>query len=145
MPAAATAAPGSEQEQEQKPPEPDSGQPSVDEGVLSATVESDHASETQGRERATASGQVFDAKRPVLGTKPQSPPARLDPAVAAEIERAVARQVRPLREALAQAQGRAQLRDILGGVGYILGIAGIGIWWSARQRRRRDAASEGHG
>lgn len=62
--------------------------------------------------------------------------AELDPAVVAAIERAVARQVRPLREALAEAQTRARVQDILGGVGYIAGIAGLGLWWTTRRSRR---------
>jgi len=56
------------------------------------------------------------------------------------IERAVARQVRPLREELAQAQAQAQagLRDVLGGLGYIAGLAGLGLWWQQRRRARGD-------
>ena len=53
----------------------------------------------------------------------------------AKIEQAVARQVRPLREELLAAQGRAGLRDILGGIGYILGLVGLLIWWQSRRDR----------
>jgi len=53
----------------------------------------------------------------------------------AKIEQAVARQVRPLREELLAAQGRASLRDILGGIGYILGLVGLLIWWQSRRDR----------
>lgn len=60
----------------------------------------------------------------------------------AAIEKAVAHQVRPLREAFAQSQARAQLQDILGGIGYILGIAGLGIWWTGRQKRRAQASGQ---
>jgi nickel transport protein len=49
------------------------------------------------------------------------------------IERAVARQVRPLREELMAAQDQARLHDILGGIGYILGLTGIALWWRARR------------
>jgi nickel transport protein len=56
----------------------------------------------------------------------------LDPAVAAAIERAVARQVRPLRDDARAAREAAQFRDVLGGIGYILGLAGLGLWWRCR-------------
>jgi nickel transport protein len=58
----------------------------------------------------------------------------LDPALEAAIERAVARQVRPLREQLIAAEDRIRLQDILGGLGYILGLTGIALWWRSRHR-----------
>lgn len=57
-------------------------------------------------------------------------------ALIAALERAVARQVRPLREELAEARSRAALRDLLGGLGYLFGLAGIGLWWRVRAERR---------
>ncbi len=53
----------------------------------------------------------------------------------ASLERAVARQIRPLREALQAYEERVRLRDIIGGIGYIVGLAGLGLWWG---RRRKD-------
>jgi nickel transport protein len=50
------------------------------------------------------------------------------------LERAVARQIRPLREALQTHEERIRLRDILGGIGYIIGLAGLALWWSGRRR-----------
>lgn len=73
--------------------------------------------------------------------QPHSPPPTadadltLDPALAAAIERAVARQVRPLREEALAAREAVQLRDVLGGLGYILGLAGLGLWWRCRRGR----------
>ena len=61
---------------------------------------------------------------------------RADPEPLAAIEQAVARQVRPLREELAAAQGRAAPRDVLGGIGYILGVAGLAAWWRCRRLGR---------
>jgi nickel transport protein len=60
------------------------------------------------------------------------------PEQVAAIERAVARQMRPLREELAAARGRAGLRDVLGGIGYILGLAGLLAWWRCRRGGRLD-------
>lgn len=88
-----------------------------------------------------ATGQVFSGRTELLQATGRTAPERLDPTVLAAIEQAVARQVRPLREALARRQAQAQLRDILGGIGYILGIAGLGIWWTARRRRRAERPS----
>jgi nickel transport protein len=57
----------------------------------------------------------------------------IDPAIEAAIERAVARQIRPLREQLLAAEDALRLRDILGGLGYILGLTGLALWWRARK------------
>ena len=59
-----------------------------------------------------------------------APPGGCD---TASLEQAVARAVRPLREELAADAERARLRDLLGGIGYILGIAGLWAWWRARR------------
>jgi nickel transport protein len=57
----------------------------------------------------------------------------IDAAQLAAIEQAVARHIRPLREELQIAAGRAQFRDILGGIGYIFGFTGILLWWRSRK------------
>ncbi|WP_027856773.1 carboxypeptidase-like regulatory domain-containing protein [Marinobacterium jannaschii] len=49
------------------------------------------------------------------------------------IEAAVARQVRPLREAIERQQEKARLQDIFGALGYIAGLAGLALWWRSRQ------------
>jgi nickel transport protein len=58
----------------------------------------------------------------------------LDPALESAIERAVARQIRPLREQLVAAEDRVRFQDILGGIGYIMGLAGLALWWTSRRR-----------
>jgi len=60
----------------------------------------------------------------------------LRPAMEARIERAVARQIRPLRFDLQAHDERVRLRDILGGIGYIVGLAGLALWWNGRRRGR---------
>lgn len=69
---------------------------------------------------------------PTGGNAPAPPPD-----LAAEIERAVARQVRPLREELLAWQERARFTDVLGGIGYIAGIAGLALWWRSRRQGPR--------
>ncbi|MFO1070287.1 MAG: hypothetical protein U1E14_17365 [Geminicoccaceae bacterium] len=55
---------------------------------------------------------------------------------AAELEAIVARQLEPLREQLAAAEERVRLRDILGGIGYVVGIAGLAAWFTSRRAPR---------
>jgi nickel transport protein len=57
----------------------------------------------------------------------------LDAALESAIERAVARQVRPLREELIAAQDALRIQDLLGGLGYIFGLAGLALWWHGRR------------
>ncbi|WP_067861740.1 hypothetical protein [Neptuniibacter marinus] len=49
------------------------------------------------------------------------------------VERAVAKQVIPLRKELAEYKEKASLQDVIGGIGYIFGLCGLGIWWRQRQ------------
>ncbi|WP_421867374.1 hypothetical protein [Motiliproteus sp.] len=58
------------------------------------------------------------------------------------IEQAVARQVAPLRKELAAYKEKASLQDILGGIGYIFGLCGLGIWWRYRQPAGAKSSSE---
>jgi nickel transport protein len=59
-----------------------------------------------------------------------------DEALGAAIEQAVARQLRPLRQQLEAHDSRVRLQDVLGGIGYIAGLAGLGLWWYGARRRR---------
>lgn len=61
-----------------------------------------------------------------------TPPAALDQAV----DRAVARRVAPLQRQIAEYEAKIRLHDILGGIGYLAGIAGIAFWWLARREGR---------
>ena len=51
------------------------------------------------------------------------------------IAEVVAQQVRPLREQLNNYEDQVRLRDIVGGLGYILGIAGLAVWLRAGGKR----------
>ncbi|MGQ9368942.1 cobalt transporter CbiM [Azospirillum sp. ST 5-10] len=55
--------------------------------------------------------------------------------LAALIERSVARQVRPLREDLDADREAVRLHDVLGGIGYIVGLAGLAYGLANRSRR----------
>lgn len=92
------------------------------------------AQSATGALRAGADGENT---APVVGTAP-SPAAggALEPALEAAIERAVARQVRPLREEMLAARNAVRFSDVLGGIGYLFGLAGLGFWWHGRRRER---------
>lgn len=88
---------------------------------------------------------VQEAERPdrsdlpvIVGTDassiPQTSVATLDPAIESAIERAVVRQIRPLREQFVAVQDQIRLHDILGGIGYIMGLTGLALWWASRRR-----------
>lgn len=88
------------------------------------------------RVSAAELGPGFPGGAPQAADGLAGPPSQHLPAgaeLAVLVEQAVARQVRPLREELALAQGRAMLRDVLGGIGYILGLAGLLVWWRSRR------------
>ncbi len=65
-------------------------------------------------------------------TQEAAPP----PDVSRQIEEAVARQLRPLREQIAAFEDQIRLRDIIGGIGYLVGIAGLMAWLGARRKGR---------
>jgi nickel transport protein len=77
--------------------------------------------------------EVADAPGSVSGTPAASQPAPVpDRAIAALVDEAVARQVGPLREQLQAYEDKVRLHDVLGGLGYILGLAGLALWWRSR-------------
>jgi nickel transport protein len=90
-------------------------------------------------ERSSTAASTNRSTEPPIHSDPlplsfsQSAGAPSAPADLATIERAVARQVLPLREELRAAQDQVRLHDIMGGIGYILGLVGIALWWRARR------------
>ena len=60
--------------------------------------------------------------------------ARLAEMIDRSVDRAVSRQVRPLLEAYAAAEGRVRFNDVVGGVGMIVGLAGAALWALGRRR-----------
>jgi nickel transport protein len=55
-------------------------------------------------------------------------------ALEALVEAAVARQTAPLLEAFARAEARLRFNDVMGGVGMIVGLAGVALWARGRPR-----------
>ncbi|WP_026783490.1 hypothetical protein [Pleomorphomonas koreensis] len=56
----------------------------------------------------------------------------------ARIEAAVARQIRPLLEAYEAADGRVRFNDLIGGLGWIVGLFGLWAWLRSRRDRHGD-------
>lgn len=59
------------------------------------------------------------------------------------IEAAVAQKLRPLQREIVELREEIRLHDILGGIGYIVGIAGISFYFLGV--RRRDRTGDGGG
>ena len=53
------------------------------------------------------------------------------------VERALARQLAPIRRALEESQNRQRLSDIVGGIGYIIGLMGVVLYFHSRRRRQK--------
>lgn len=50
------------------------------------------------------------------------------------VDRAVSRQIAPLLEAYAEADGRTRFSDIVSGIAVIIGLAGLFLWAKSRGR-----------
>ncbi len=129
--------------------------------TLPATVRCDHRLLV-----ATADGHGAEFRVPAEELSPSLPPPGGDgaaaehaepidglPAAPAEVTAAHAAfgpvadelaalrsQVSSLREELLQYERRTRLRDALGGIGYILGLAGVGFYVAARRAERAGKA-----
>lgn len=57
----------------------------------------------------------------------------------ADLDAAIARQLAPLLEEIDALRADIRLRDLLGGIGYILGVFGLWALWRARHPRRPSA------
>jgi nickel transport protein len=68
---------------------------------------------------------------------PAAQTATDDGRLAALIEQAVARQIRPLREQLDTYQESTRLRDALGGLGFIIGLGGLAYGLDQRRKAQR--------
>lgn len=71
------------------------------------------------------------------GPVPAAASALSEEALEAIVARAVAAQLNPLREQMDAREDRARLQDILGGLGWIMGLTGIAFFLLARKERRR--------
>ena len=93
---------------------------------LSADKEAERAPQPQHEPAATQ-----DTSQDTATTAPQPDTAAMETAV----RKAVAAELGPLKKQLAQLQqDRVTLPDIIGGLGYILGLMGIAMYFASKQR-----------
>lgn len=52
------------------------------------------------------------------------------------VAKAVAQQIRPLREEINTYEDQVRMHDIVGGIGYIVGLAGLTLWLRVRRAER---------
>ncbi len=77
---------------------------------------------------------AFPSHFPIQGGGP-APTANEATNLSAVVEAAVAKRLEPVELMLQRQADALRLRDILGGIGYILGLAGIGFYFAGRAKR----------
>lgn len=107
----------------------------VDHRIVAATGDGHQARWSVGAaELGFAAGTSSRGPAGGAASRDGAPPAAGPPDdLAALVEQAVARQIVPLRRQLVACDEQARLRDVLGGLGYILGLAGLAAWWRSRR------------
>jgi nickel transport protein len=91
--------------------------------------------------RDAAGGELGRAKTDDTGHFMLSAPIKTDYHLTAETADGhaanciVATQIESTRAQIDQSEQRLRFRDVLGGIGFIVGLAGIGFYFKARQRR----------
>ncbi len=79
----------------------------------------------------------IEAGPPDVGGLPAPPPARPETDVEAVLESTLDRKLAPIHARLNELEGRGpDIRDILGGLGYILGIVGLAAYFRSRRGSR---------
>jgi nickel transport protein len=88
-----------------------------------------------------AAKEVSTLRHPLSATgvrEPMNAPSGIfNDQLTALVERAVARQVGPLRAEVQRYAEHVRLGDILGGIGFIFGLAGLALWWRSRSTKSR--------
>lgn len=78
-------------------------------------------------------------KPPVSGIEGEGVSAVLSDSRLTElVEKAVMKQVLPLREQIEQYEEKVRLHDILGGIGYIIGLMGVVLYLKASARLKKE-------
>ncbi len=105
-------------------------------------VPADEIREAAGLPAGTPAEEPVAGKQESSGQKQASPPAprTLTPEIEKELEKILDRKLHPLVRQLAEMQNRGPgLRDILGGIGYILGLVGLGAYFRYRRQDKEDS------
>ena len=80
---------------------------------------------TEASEKTSAPSAVVESKAPINSGRVIQ---------ASALERIVAKQIFPLREQIERYENRVRLHDILGGIGYLFGLAGVVFYINSRKR-----------
>ncbi len=72
--------------------------------------------------------------RPAIATPPQATAALPGAELQALIEGSLEKKLAPIRRQLAQLAQRPSLQDIIGGLGYIMGLVGLGAYMHSRRK-----------
>ena len=106
--------------------------------VAQAILSADQLPDGMGGTTEATAATVSTAPSPKTAGVAASAAVTAAPDLRVQIDKAVASQIRPLRKDLAAFKEEVRWRDVLGGIGYILGLTGIGLWVAARRRETTD-------
>ncbi|HCO55090.1 MAG TPA: cobalt ABC transporter permease [Pelagibacterium sp.] len=84
---------------------------------------------------ATVAAKTLDVQHPPTSGRSVVAPVRLSAGVEAEIAAVIREQLRPMRQDLARYSAHSSYPVVLGGIGYIVGLAGLGFVVMARRRK----------
>ena len=84
----------------------------------------------------TASPSTTPEPPPPTKTRPT---ANATPELATMIDKAIAHNIRPLREQIEGYEQKIRLHDILGGIGYIMGLLGIFAYLKAGKKEKENS------
>lgn len=98
----------------------------ADDGRLSFVAETADGHRAEARYERTAREAVADDDS-------ERPTSALGAPASSEIRRVVQEEIAPLRVQLDAYERSTRFRDILGGIGYIVGVTGLLAWWKARR------------
>jgi nickel transport protein len=113
--------------------------------LVAETVDGHRAELMLPAARLAPSRQTDNLPEEISGREvipPRGSPEEGEP-LALLIEQAVARQLLPLQEQLDRHDQRLRIQDAVAGLGYILGIAGLALFWTARKQRGRKEGKDG--
>lgn len=107
--------------------------------VAEATIAADRfAGAVQAQEPGLATAEqvaTTGGTAPAMSCAATPDAAALAAMVDRAADKAVERQLRPLLEAYEESSGAIRFNDIVGGVGMIIGMAGIGMWALSRRHK----------
>jgi len=125
--------------------------PGAREGELKLSVDTGdgHSAKTSvsygiaGGNPSKAQTPSSPAPAPTAQAPSNVPSAALDAKAIEEIvDKLIAKRMLPLQESIERYEGLIRFRDILGGIGYILGIAGIASFFISRRPAKSKGAGE---